>query len=280
MSIDIPMLSPRTSRIDLTGKVAIVTGGAGGIGYGIARGLAEAGAVVIVADRSLANAQEAVARIGDSGRAAPAEVDVTDEWSVAALVEDVVRVHGSIDILVNNAAVSTDALLEETSLEDWRKVLDVNLTGPFLCSRAVVPHMAAQGGGRIVSIGSIAAKRISLTHGASYTAAKEGLIGLTRHLAYEVAGRGITANVVCPGATLTPAIAAKWTPEILRAREKATPRGRIAQPEDILRVVLFLVSDLADLVCGQAIDVDAGALLGWQDTETYFRERSTKVARI
>lgn len=278
MSVTVPPLPARTTVVNLTGKVAIVTGAAGGIGLGISRGLAEAGATVILADRDLASAKRAVRLIDASGQVESRHVDVTDEASVEALVAATAGRHGRVDILINNAATATDAIVEETSVAEWRTVLDVNLTGPFLCSRAVIPHMQAQGGGRIVNIGSVASKRISLTHGASYTAAKEGLVGFTRHLAYEVAGRGITANVVCPGATLTAEIADRWTPETLASRERAMPRGRVAQPEDIMRVVLFLVSDLADLVCGQAIDVDAGALLGWQDTETYFHQRRAHAA--
>ncbi len=281
MTIEVPTLPPLTTRVELAGKVAIVTGAGRGIGSGIAEGLAQAGATVVAADVDPATARETAESLRGAGHeATPLAVDVTDEQSVAAMVAAALDAHGRIDVLVNNAAITGTKVVEETSAEEWRRTLEVNLTGPFLCSKAVLPAMTAAGGGRIVNIGSVAAKRISYNADASYTAAKAGLLAFTRHLAYEVAPRGITVNAVCPGPTLTPNIAAIATEETLRAREKSVPRGRLALPEDIMRTVLFLVSDLAEMVCGQAIDVDGGSLLGWYDTDTYFARRGAAVARV
>jgi NAD(P)-dependent dehydrogenase (short-subunit alcohol dehydrogenase family) len=278
MTVTVPELPTLTTRVDLAGKVAIVTGAGRGIGLGIAHGLADAGATVVAADVDAETARETAATLQSAGlRSTSQAVDVTDEASVTALVDSALAEHGRIDILINNAAITGTRIVEETTAQEWRRTLEVNLTGPFLCSKAVIPPMAAAGGGRIVNIGSVAAKRISYNADASYTAAKAGLLAFTRHLAYEVAGRGIAVNAVCPGPTLTPNIAAIATEETLRAREKSVPRGRLALPEDIMRAVLFLVSDLADMVVGQAIDVDGGSLLGWYDTETYFARRGASV---
>jgi NAD(P)-dependent dehydrogenase (short-subunit alcohol dehydrogenase family) len=274
MTVPVPDLPPQSARIDLSGQTAIVTGAAGGLGFGLALSLARAGATVVTADRDADAAAAAADRLMAEGYAAAgAQLDVTDEQSITAVVDAAADRHGSIDILVNNAGVSTDAITEQTTAEEWRRVIDVNLTGPFLCSKAVLPRMAAAGRGRIVNIGSLAAIRISYTHGSSYTAAKAGLLAFTRHLAYEVAGRGVTVNAVNPGPTLTPAMAERITPERLHAREIEIPAGRLTLPEDVARTVLYLVSDLADTITGQTIDVDGGAQIGWLDMDTYFERR-------
>lgn len=260
--------------IDLTGRTAIVTGAGKGIGHAIAVALAGHGARVAVAGLHLNNvapvAQEIVARGGD---AFPIEVDVADGVSVGSMVETCLEKWDRIDILVNNAGIATSQMVEDMPESDWRRVIDVNLTGPFLCSKAVLPTMIAQRYGKIVSVASVGGKRISYNAGACYTASKAGLIGFTRHLAYEVACFGINVNAICPGPTLTPMLERAATPETLRERKKSVPMGRLATTEDQADAVLFLVSDLSSFICGVAVDVDGGSLLGWYDVETYKLKR-------
>lgn len=256
--------------IDLGGRVAIVTGGGRGIGQSIAHTLAQHGARVAVADLDPETAAAVAREIADTGREAISiQVNVSDAASVQAMVEKCLAEWDTVDILINNAGISTTDMIEYMSEADWRRVIDVNLTGPFLCCKAVLPVMRGNGYGRIVNVSSVASKRISYNAGANYTAAKEGLLGFSRHLAYEVASYGINVNVICPGPTLTPMMDEVATPETLRARKKSVPRGCLATPEDQANAILFLLSGLADHICGVALDVDGGALLGWYDVETY-----------
>lgn len=260
--------------IDLGGRVAIVTGAGRGIGRGVARILAQHGARVVLADIDGDTAGDAAREIvGEGGEAISVQVDVADSEGVRAMVDRCLAQWGTAEILVNNAGVATTQMVEEMPESDWRRVIDVNLTGPFLCCRAVLPVMRRKGYGKIVNISSTGGKRISYNGGANYTASKEGLLAFTRHLAYEVAGYGINVNALCPGTTLTTLLEGVMPPGYLQERTKGIPRGRLASVEDHARAVLFLVSDLADFVCGVALDVDGGSLLGWYDVETYRARR-------
>ena len=259
---------------ELTGRVAIVTGAGAGIGAGIAATLAEAGAAVAVADvdgEGAASTAKAIEKRG--GRAITVTADVSDAREIDAMVRQTVTDLGGIDILVNNAGIATTELVEDLDEEKWRGVLDVNLTGPFLCCKAVLPHMRRKGWGRIVNVASVAAKRISFTGAASYTASKAGLLGFTRHLAYEVAPHGINVNAICPGPTMTPMYERNADEQTRRERIALVPKGRWLTPEDHGRVTVFLCSEAADALCGLAIDVDGGSLLGWMPWDRYMAKR-------
>jgi NAD(P)-dependent dehydrogenase (short-subunit alcohol dehydrogenase family) len=262
------------SEQELTGRVAIVTGAGAGIGAGIAATLAEAGAAVAVADidgERAASTAKAIEKRG--GRAITVTADVSDAREIDAMVRQTVTDLGGIDILVNNAGIATTELVEDLDEEKWRGVLDVNLTGPFLCCKAVLPHMRRKGWGRIVNVASVAAKRISFTGAASYTASKAGLLGFTRHLAYEVAPHGINVNAICPGPTMTPMYERNADEQTRRERIALVPKGRWLTPEDHGRVTVFLCSEAADALCGLAIDVDGGSLLGWMPWDRYMAKR-------
>lgn len=261
-----------TSRF--AGRTAMVTGAGRGIGSAIAQGFADGGATVVVCDIDGSAAESVADGIRQRGGVATSfEIDVTSAEQARSLARYAQEQTGSVDILVNNAALTTNEIIEETDETAWRRVLDVNLTGPFLCAKAVLPYMRSQQYGKIVNVASVAAKRISFNSGASYTASKAGLVAFTRHLAYEAAPDGINVNAVCPGPVLTPMMKQVASEETLSARRKSIPAGRFPTPEDQTDVVLYLASDQAAMVIGQAVDVDGGALLGWYDTSTYFIRR-------
>ena len=262
---------------ELAGRVAIVTGAGAGIGEGIALALAEAGAAVGVADVDEKTAAATVRKIeAAGGKAVAVRVDVTEFAQVQEMVSRTAAAFGAVDILVNNAGIATTQLVEDLDEAAWRRVLDVNLTGPFLCSKAVLPGMRERGWGRIVNIASVAAKRLSFTAAASYTASKEGLLGFTRHLAYEVAPHGINVNAICPGPTLTAMYQRNADEETRRDRVAMVPQGRFLTPQDHGRVAVFLCSEAASPLCGLAIDVDGGSLLGWMPWEKYMAKRKRK----
>ncbi len=237
---------------------AVVTGGGSGIGAAIAGRLLADGLRVTLMGRSLERLRSAQAVLGE---VAIQVCDVGDEHSVT----DAFAAVGDVDILVNNAGQVETAPFARTSLELWQRLLNVNLTGSFLCSRAVLPGMLARGQGRIVNVASTAALK-GYAYVAAYCAAKHGVLGLTRALALEVAARGVTVNAVCPGYTETDIVAAAVdnivaktgrTAEQARAElAKVNPQGRLVQPEDVAGTVAWLVRNGA--VNGQAIAVDGG----------------------
>jgi NAD(P)-dependent dehydrogenase (short-subunit alcohol dehydrogenase family) len=267
-------LTPGSPDVGLVGSVAVVTGGAQGIGFASGRLLGECGARVLLADLDLKAAERAAEDLVNFGcDAICTAVDVRDADSVEAMIGLAVDRWGQLDVLVNSAGVATTEVVAETSEADWRRVLDVNLTGAFLCCRAALAPMTSRGRGRIINVASVAAKRTSFNASAAYTASKAGLVAFTRHLGYEVARDGITVNAICPGPTVTPMMEQVATPETLEARRRQVPRGRLLTPDDQARAVLFLASDLADMICGVALDVDGGALLGWTDVDSYLERR-------
>lgn len=245
----------------LAGRVALVTGGASGIGRATALRMAADGAKLLVADRDAQGAVRTASTIAQSGgEARGIGADVTDDGSVARMVQAALEAWGRLDCAFNNAGVApAEALpLAEIPPEEWARVIGVNLTGVFLCLRHQVPAMAASGGGAIVNTASIAG-RVALPKAGAYVAAKHGVIGLTRNAALDHAAQNIRVNAVCPGYVETP-LASRG---IERRREQIlarAPLGRIGTPEEIAEVVTWLCSDEARFVTGEAIAADGGYL--------------------
>jgi NAD(P)-dependent dehydrogenase (short-subunit alcohol dehydrogenase family) len=261
---------------DFYGKVVLVTGGGNGIGAATCRAFAAARARVAVLDLSPAAAEAVASEIaGRSGHATAHAIDVADRARFAAVAAAVAEAAGGIDILVNGAGTTVRRMIAEMSQEDWDRVIAVNLRGAFNGIQAVQPHMRKRGGGAIVNIASIAGQRISFGGTANYTASKAGLLGLTRHAAYELAPDGIRVNAVCPGPTATGFGGAIPSEETKAARAGKIPLGRMCEPEDIADPILFLASYAARMITGVALTVDGGVLVK-NDTpyDKYFRRES------
>ena len=248
-------------------RVAVVTGGSRGIGVAICRHLAHDGmSVHLVYLNSEDAARSAVADIcAAGGRAVAHRADVSSETEVATLIDGIVNEEGTLDVLINNAGIIDDQLLALSQLAQWDRVLQVNLTGPFLMSRAVIPAMIDQNWGRIINISSNSVRIPSAGQGA-YAASKGGLEALTRALAAEVGRKGIRVNAVAPGRIKTDMTASLW------ARSGAEDgESRWGSPEDVSGIVSFLASDEADYIQGQTITVDGGRLI----TRPHVARRST-----
>ncbi len=248
--------------MDLSERVAIVTGGGRGIGREIALKLAEVGATVVINDVGDSTPAESVAEeIRKMGRESLVILaDVNQSTEVTSLVDKAVEKYGKVDILVNNAGITRDQLIMRMSDDDWDKVLGINLKGVFLCSKAVLRPMMRQRWGRIISISSIVGL-IGNPGQANYASAKAGIIGLTRTIAKEVASREITANAIAPGFIDT--AMTQQLPEERRQELMAqVPLGSLGTPRDIAEVVAFLASEEARYITGQVITVDGGISLG------------------
>lgn len=254
----------------LSGRTALVTGGGRGAGAAIAAALAKAGAAVLLAARSKPEIEATAQRIAAAGgRAWALPCDVTDPASVDALAHSAAELAPRIDILVNNAGTSFAAPLGRTSLDDWQRVLNVNATGTFLCTRTWLPGMVAAGWGRIINIASIAGlsgdRYIS-----AYAASKHAVVGLTRSVAAEVAGAGVTVNAVCPGFLDTPMTEASLDrimsatgrdrESALEALTSRSPQKRLITPEEVAGAVVFLCSEQARGITGECVVIDGGEL--------------------
>jgi 3-oxoacyl-[acyl-carrier protein] reductase len=244
-------------QIDLSGKVALVTGSTRGIGRAIAETLTECGARVAVVGRDLARAEEAASALGGGARGFAC--DVAEVASVTRLVEEVEKGFGSLDILVNNAGLTRDNLLLRIKDEDWDAVIDTNLRGAFAAIRAASRGMMKRRWGRIINIASIVG--ITGNKGqANYAASKAGLIGLTKSVAKELGSRNVLVNAVAPGFIETDMTAA-MTPEARAALSGQIPLERLGSPRDIAGVVTFLASDYASYITGQTLVVDGGMVM-------------------
>ena len=249
-----------TTAFDLTGKVAIVTGGNGGIGFGIASGLAAAGADIVVAARDEEKTARAVEELkGHGTRAIGVKVDVADEDSVVDMVALTVKDLGRVDVLVNNAGIGIRKQPQEFTEDEWDRVIDVNLKGTFLPSKAVYSHMARLGGGKIINIGSMTSV-FGLDWAAPYAATKGGVVQLAKTLAVAWAKDNIQVNTILPGwirTDLTAPVKTKF-PERYKLITSRIPAGRWGLPDDFAGIAVFLASHVSDYVTGVAIPVDGG----------------------
>lgn len=244
-------------------KVAIITGGAGGIGEATAANLGRRGVRVALADVNLEGAETNAARLREQGIEAKAvAVDIAQESSVKAMTAQLVEAWGRIDILINNAGVESPTPFLELTLDDYERVMRINTTGVWICCQAVMPIMLRQGGGSIVNISSVAGQRGGgLLGTAAYSTSKGAVIALTKALAREFAGRGIRVNAVSPSLTMTDFAhrqLRRLSADTLDRVVAMTPIGRVAQPHEIAAVIAFLASDEASFVVGQVYNADGG----------------------
>jgi 3-oxoacyl-[acyl-carrier protein] reductase len=243
--------------LELTGKVALVTGAAQGIGKAVALLLAQRGADIIISDINLEKAEETSKEIATLGRrtmAIRANVAVVEE--VEKMVQAIIERFGQIHILINNAGIARDKLLLRMTEEDWDLVLDINLKGTFNCTKAVIRYMSKQRYGKIVNIASVVGEMGNAGQ-ANYSASKAGVIGFTKTIAREFASRGINVNAIAPGYIVTPMT--EVLPE--KAKEdlkRMIPMERLGQPEDVAQAAFFLVSEASNYITGQVINVNGG----------------------
>ena len=245
----------------LSNQVAIVTGAGQGMGAAMAKLIAEEGGQVVVSDINQEKASVIADEISETETQALAvRADVTREKDVQAMIETTIEHYGTISILVNNAGILYPTRVEQITRAEWDRVLEVNLTGTFLCSQAVLKTMKKNRYGRIVNMSSSAGRSVSTLGGAHYTAAKAGVLGLSRALAKEVAPFGITVNAICPGLIDTEMVQAECTPERISAYEASFPIPRLGRPDEVAQLMLFLATDSA-YITGASIDINGGDLM-------------------
>ncbi|MGE7983225.1 3-oxoacyl-ACP reductase FabG [Solibacillus sp. NPDC093137] len=241
----------------LENKVAIITGGAGGIGLAAVKRFLEEGARVAIVDYDKQQGEKIEAELGEN--VAFFAVDVSKLADVKEMVEQVVDRFGKIDILINNAGITRDATLVKMSEEDFEKVIQINLNGVYYCTQAVAPHMIAQGSGKIISTSSVSGVYGNFGQ-TNYAATKAAIIGMTKTWAKELGRKGINVNAVAPGFTATPMVE-KMPEKVLQQMEGITSLQRLGKPEDIANAYLFLASDEASYITGHVLQVDGGIMM-------------------
>ncbi|MGX9965993.1 SDR family NAD(P)-dependent oxidoreductase [Roseomonas sp. F4] len=245
------------NKLDLQGRVAIVTGGARGIGLAVARRMVASGAAVSIWDADPAKAEESRAALAADGAVSAQVLDLTDELAVAEAATKTVAAHGKIDILVNNAGITGGNMpVTEIPAAQWRRVVEVNLTAPFLVCQAVVPHLVANGWGRVVNVASVAGKEGN-PNAAHYSASKAGLIGLTKSLAKELAQKNVLVNCVTPAAAKTD-IFNQMTEAHIAFMLSKIPMGRFVEVEEIAALICWLSSPDCSFSTGAAFDISGG----------------------
>ncbi len=243
----------------MQGTVALITGAASGIGRASAQLFAREGARVVVADGNPALGTETVDSIrADGGTARFIEADISQAAQVDSMVQSSLQAYGQIDILLNGAGILAYGTVLETELADWNRIFTVNLTGTYLCCRAVLPCMIRQGRGSIINIASTTGAHDACARAAAYVSSKGGVTLLTRAMAIDHARQGIRVNVICPGPTDTPMLRKAMTADQLEAFAKSFPMGRLGRPEEIAKAALFLASEDASFVTGSTLYVDGG----------------------
>lgn len=243
----------------LKDRVIVITGGANGIGAAAARIFSKEGAIVAVADFDAASGEALCREISQSGRASFFKVDVTNQASVQSMVDSVVNSFDRIDVLINNAGITRDSMLLKMTPDQWEKVLAVNLTGVFNCTRATARVMVRQGAGRIINTSSVVGIYGNIGQ-TNYSATKAGVIGMTKTWARELGKKGITVNAVAPGFIVTEMTAAV-PQKVLDKMKDQTPLGRLGTPEDVARAYLFLASDDSAYINGVVLPVDGGLVI-------------------
>lgn len=260
-----------TDSGELAGKVAVVTGGSGGIGAAVVARLRSRGATVVVWD--MAPPKEGA----DTDTDAPAvfeQVDVTIAAEVASAADKAERDFGGIDVLVTLAGGGSQTTIEGMTTEDWDQIIGLNLSGPFYAIKACTGAMRRRRGGYVVIVSSLAALRMSMNLGVSYTSAKAGLLGLTRHAAFEYARDNIRVNAILPGPVMTPLMSGKSTPDAIEFATKSMPFGRFLTADEIAQPILFFCTQASSGCTGSHLLVDGGCSIGVVSPEVYHRGRS------
>jgi NAD(P)-dependent dehydrogenase (short-subunit alcohol dehydrogenase family) len=245
--------------LDFSGRVAIVTGAARGLGRAAAARLYELGASVAVNVRDASRADAVARSLGDGVLAIPG--DLTAEGVVESLVGRTLERFGRIDIIVNNAALALSTRFPDLSLDEWRRTLEVNMTAPFALTRVALPTMRAQGYGRVINISSSAGRMVSTLGSAAYTASKAGLLGLTRASAKELGKFGITVNAICPGMIDTELTHEHAAPELLQRLAAGYPVPRLGTALEVADLICFIASEAAGYITGTSLDINGGDLM-------------------